>query len=871
MRKIRKIQVANGIDWVEIPEAQLYIQCGCPADSVKHLMKRGLIVPSEAKGVTFETGPNVILLSDVMIQHESLANMAEFPVLQMLYRQGMILPNHPNNNGIKPMLIGAEEQVKSQLNYIYRGNYGLISEEEMVEAGVARELARDMMRLKLKFAFGRIQETEELLDSRIIKSEPVEIRNGVTVRRTALNKFEFQYKDESVAVDLNLLLNEYYEIPYPLGQNLIKREYFAVLHNGEGDGWDINRPCMSSILMFQGKIFLIDAGPNIRQSLMALGISVNEIEGIFHTHAHDDHFAGLTALMRADHRIKYYATSLVRASVVKKLGALLSIDDLEFHRYFDVQELVFDEWNPIEGLEVKPLLSPHPVETSIFMFRTFWQDGYRTYAHFADTIALDVLKEMITDDPSQPGISQSYFDLVASQYLVPVNLKKIDIGGGMIHGQAEDFLSDGSDKIILSHTSQDLGVEQKKIGSSAVFGNVDVLIPTQGEYARRFAAEFLQTYFPDVPLHQTRLLMNNHMVTFNPGSILIGSGETVEEIYLIVTGHVEQIAVDSDVINTLTAGAFVGEICGLLERDSTGTFRAAGFVQALQLPTNLYREFVSQNGLMDKVNQLHDIREYVQSSHLFGESISSTIQNQLAESMSLEKYAIGHEFAELDNSSIYLVKSGTLQLTIGEYPVETLQAGSYFGEDSIFGMPYLFNIEALETSEIYQVPGDILMEIPIVHWKLFETLRKRRRLLLTPEQQGLPIFFWRDEFRVNVEELDEHHQTIFEKAHKLYDVLESDHDKTVTKETLAYLLEYGKIHFKAEETLMKRFKFPELKAHQNKHLGFYRRVLGIIQRLEEDSFDLDLDVLRFLKDWFVDHILTEDKKYAAFFADKDIQ
>ena len=95
MRKIRKIQVANGIDWVEIPEAQLYIQCGCPADSVKHLMKRGLIVPSEAKGVTFETGPNVILLSDVMIQHESLANMAEFPVLQMLYRQGMILPNHP--------------------------------------------------------------------------------------------------------------------------------------------------------------------------------------------------------------------------------------------------------------------------------------------------------------------------------------------------------------------------------------------------------------------------------------------------------------------------------------------------------------------------------------------------------------------------------------------------------------------------------------------------------------------------------------------------------------------------------------------------------------------------------------------------------
>ena len=51
--------------------------------------------------------------------------------------------------------------------------------------------------------------------------------------------------------------------PYTLGFNHIKREYFAVIHGGEGDGWNVNRPCMSSILMFQGKIYLIDAGPNV--------------------------------------------------------------------------------------------------------------------------------------------------------------------------------------------------------------------------------------------------------------------------------------------------------------------------------------------------------------------------------------------------------------------------------------------------------------------------------------------------------------------------------------------------------------------------------------------------------------------------------
>lgn len=44
--------------------------------------------------ISLESGPNVILLSDVMIQGGDFSNMGEFPVLQMLYRQGMILPNN---------------------------------------------------------------------------------------------------------------------------------------------------------------------------------------------------------------------------------------------------------------------------------------------------------------------------------------------------------------------------------------------------------------------------------------------------------------------------------------------------------------------------------------------------------------------------------------------------------------------------------------------------------------------------------------------------------------------------------------------------------------------------------------------------------
>jgi hemerythrin len=210
---IEKTQITTGVYWVAVPKAQLRILCGCPADCVKHLMKKGLIQWVEKNGVKYETGPNAILLSDLSLQNGHFANLAEFPVLQMLYRQGIIIPKHPNNTGDKPILIGQEEIVRSQMNYIYRGNYGLISQQEIEAAGIAPDVADEMMRLKLRFAFGSIRPTEDLLEDCVVRDQAIEIRNGVFVRRLGFNVYEFGYEEDSVQVDLNLSEGEAYETP----------------------------------------------------------------------------------------------------------------------------------------------------------------------------------------------------------------------------------------------------------------------------------------------------------------------------------------------------------------------------------------------------------------------------------------------------------------------------------------------------------------------------------------------------------------------------------------------------------------------------------------------------------------------------------
>ncbi|MGE5373034.1 MAG: cyclic nucleotide-binding domain-containing protein [Solirubrobacterales bacterium] len=723
---MKKSKVATGIYWVEIPEVDLRILCGCPADAIKHLMKKDFITTVEAEGYSFETGPNAILLSDLPLQNERFANLAEFPVLQMLYRQGMLLPKHPNNKGVRPMLIGAADCVNAQAEYIFRGNYGLVSLEEIMSTGVSEAEAQEMMRVKLRFAFGRIRPTEELLDLQVVGDEPLEIRTGVFVERKSLNRYEIRYENETVMVDLNLESTEAYEPAYQLGFTDAGAQYFSIIHTGEGDGWDTHRPCMASIVTFQGRYYLVDAGPNLLHSLEALGIGISEIEGVFQTHAHDDHFCGITTLIRSDHRLKYYATPTVRKSAQLKLEALTGITPEQFAVYFDTHDLVPDEWNDIEGLEVKPIYSPHPVETTAFLFRALWSGGYRTYAHLADIVSLPVLKRMISDSTAMTGISRERYNKVKADYFEPANLKKIDVGGGMIHGSAKDFRHDPS-PLILSHTALPLTDQEKELGDSATFGSVDVLIHSQHDYLLKVAVRHFSEFFPDVPQHEIAMLRNCPLVSFNPGRNLIRNEERCKEVYYILSGLVDYRNAHSNFHSILGIGSFIGELSCLMAGETQGTYRAASYVKALAIPSELYMAFLNRNGILESARSHAEKRLFLQNTWLFGERISCPVRGRIAREMTEESFEAGKTIRFSNKPALYLLASGEVILSAGKREFEYCQAGKCFGEESIICGRRLYSAKAYDPVSVYRIPAETLKDIPIAQWKLLEVYERRRR------------------------------------------------------------------------------------------------------------------------------------------------
>jgi len=716
---IKKSKVIDGVYFVEIPEANLYIQCGSPAESVKHLIKQNFISKKSINNREFETGPNAILLSDIMIQNGDFSNISEFPILQMFYKQCLIIPNHPNNTGIKPILIGEENQVISQMEYIHRGNYGLTSQEEIEICGINAQTAKELYNMKLAFSFGKLKSISDLLSNCIVKNTAVEIRDGVYIKRIDVNIFELNYKNDTITIDLNLTDKQNYESPYSLLPKKIKKDYFSIIQSGQGDGWDVMRPSMNSIICFDGKYYLIDVVPNIHYILDSLSISVNQIEGVFLTHCHDDHIAGITTLIRSDKKIKIYGAKIVTASLIKKLSALLMLEESNFKSLLDIQELTIDVYNNIDNIEIKPIISAHPVETTIFIFRTYANNKYYSYGHFADIPSYDTLKEMLLTDKNKFGVTQKFYEKTIKVHSQKLDIKKIDIGEGLVHGNSRDFIDDKSEKIILAHTSKKLTKEQLKIGTSSDFGTQDTLISSKIDYDDITVKQYLQSSFPTLSKEQLEPFFNFKIVHFNPKEILHNKNEKINNLYLIISGLVEKRTSNSNALIILDSGVITGEKVALNNQIFNSSFMAKNHVKALKIPLTDFVDFITKYNLNSYFNDKFEIGYHFLKNKLFNENISYPTINKLIKNMTIHKYQKSDNNINIKN--IYIIIKGSVNILVDDTIISNISVGDYFGGvQIILNTPSIFTYEIADECELYSIPANSIKEIPIVFWKMLE-------------------------------------------------------------------------------------------------------------------------------------------------------
>jgi hemerythrin len=722
MSNIVKKNISTGVTWIAIEEADLYLCCGCPADTIKHLKKEGILESFILDGFPCENGPNAILLSDTLIQNGQVANLTEFPILQMLYLQGMNLPNHPNYKKSKPLLIGYEKQIKMQLGYISIGNHGLSSIDEIMEAGIEEENAKKIFATKLHYSGGKISSMNELIDTLVLEDSNREVRNNVFIKRLGINWFEISYKDEKTEINLNIREDEHYEPPYKLPFKKIHPGEFSITHSGEGNGWDENRPCMASVIHYKNRIYIIDAGPNILNNLSRLGIGLSEIDGIFLSHIHDDHFAGITELLNVERKLNFYSTKLVRQTAEKKLKALMNSELDLVQVAFNCLDLELDLWNDVNGLEVKPIYSPHTVETTTFQFRAYNGEEYKTYSHLSDTINLHEFELIVNKFPDI--FSEQDIDFVKDNYLSKVDLKKIDVGGGPIHGHLSDYYVDQSDIKVMAHTTKEIDAGKNNF-INVEFGQTHTLVEEEGGlYLKTKTITFLSHYFNMLEKYEIESLSTQKIKHFKPGEHII-SKENSSKIYLIISGLVSFIN-QSGMDQTLDAGNFIGYSRRYFRDDLPEEYISWSHVYCMEYEESFLNRFILKYRLVDDLKSRIQMMRSLRKSTIINDLLSNSIMNRLS------KYAELVTFKEHQFNDGYLLNN-LLIITKGKVTVEfdngnLLRIGAFehFGGNMLIP-DYRRNQKFIidDDVEVIAIPASKIDGVPKLLWRLLELEEKR--------------------------------------------------------------------------------------------------------------------------------------------------
>jgi hemerythrin len=121
---------------------------------------------------------------------------------------------------------------------------------------------------------------------------------------------------------------------------------------------------------------------------------------------------------------------------------------------------------------------------------------------------------------------------------------------------------------------------------------------------------------------------------------------------------------------------------------------------------------------------------------------------------------------------------------------------------------------------------------------------------------------WTSNLNTGIESIDKQHRMIVEYINQLDDARTSGGKKELVAKVISNLVDYTVSHFEYEERMLEQAQYPFLKAHQNVHNIFIRRLSGYQERFKRgDDISEELHTLMF--NWLFGHIKHDDMDYVS--------
>lgn len=132
----------------------------------------------------------------------------------------------------------------------------------------------------------------------------------------------------------------------------------------------------------------------------------------------------------------------------------------------------------------------------------------------------------------------------------------------------------------------------------------------------------------------------------------------------------------------------------------------------------------------------------------------------------------------------------------------------------------------------------------------------------------MSLISWNKNYSVGIEEMDIQHKQLLVIMNNLNDAMQAGKGKEALYDVFIELADYTLHHFGDEERLMRDHAYPEREAHLKMHRDLEQKIADYKQMIDDGMTVVSSEILDFLKQWLVNHILINDKKFGRFIAEK---
>ena len=125
-------------------------------------------------------------------------------------------------------------------------------------------------------------------------------------------------------------------------------------------------------------------------------------------------------------------------------------------------------------------------------------------------------------------------------------------------------------------------------------------------------------------------------------------------------------------------------------------------------------------------------------------------------------------------------------------------------------------------------------------------------------------------YSVEIESIDSQHKILVRIINDLHEAMKSQATQDRINRIFNELVEYTTFHFEEEQKMMSMADYPDLPNHIDVHKALVTQVMAYRKQVLDGNQNVANELMDFLKNWLLNHIVAQDKKYTPYMKKKGL-